>query len=189
MTQRWEHWLPKSKNWTCAQWKPQHSDPSPTLNKPGIISAAQFPFLPAKCWNTFRGGVWLEGLISEPSQQGDIVQVLKQPEPAQLIIVLWCLYGVGHSKLMERSAGKMNFLPLSICSSNECLQELVAEANHLPNHFIFSTRSLHSLFTAKWWRSGAPSQMSVLSFSPTSAWMQAEDEFMENKRGENIKFK
>lgn len=73
------------------------------------------------------------------------MQVLKQPEPAQLIIVLSCLYGIGYSKLMDRSAGKMNFLPLSIYSSNECLQEPVTEANHLPNHFIFTARSLHSL--------------------------------------------
>lgn len=94
---------------------------------------------------------------------------------------------MGYSKLMDRSTGKMNFLPLSIYSSNECLQEPVTEANHLPNHFIFTARSLHSV--AKRCRNGAPSQMSVLSFSPISAWMQAEDEFMKNKRGENIKFK
>lgn len=105
----------------------------------------QSPSLPAKLWSIFQGGIWLEGSISEPCQEDDIVQVLKQPEPAQLILVLWCLYGVGCNKLMDRSAGKMNFLPLSIYSSNECLQEPVSEAHHLPNHFIFTTRSLHSL--------------------------------------------
>lgn len=127
----------------CAQWEPQHSDLSPALNKPGNSSAEEMPFLPARHWSTFQGGIWLEGLISEPCQEDDIV--LKQPEPAQIIAVVWCFCGVGYNKLMDRSAGKVNFLPLSIYSSNECLQEPITEANHLPNHFIFTSRSLHSL--------------------------------------------
>lgn len=62
----------------------------------------KFPFLEGSGWNM------MEGLISEPCQENDIVQVLKQPEPAQLIIVSWCLCGVGSNRLMDRSDGKMN---------------------------------------------------------------------------------
>lgn len=102
----------------------------------------------------------------------------------QLIIAFTA---VGKSKLMGRSAGKMNFLHLSIYSSNECLQESVTEASHLPNHFIITTRSLHCQLKGD--RKGTPSQMSILSFSPMSAWIWAEDEFMKNKGRENIKFK
>lgn len=172
----------------CAQWKPQHSDLSPALSKPSNSSAEKFPFSPAKDWSTFQGGIWLEGLISEPCQEDDIVQVLNQPEPARLIIVVSCLYGVGYNKLMDRSTGKMNFLPLSIYSSNECLQEPVTEENHLPNHFIFTARSLHSLLP-KGVKMGHHPRWGVWLSVLCQPGCRQSDEFMKNKRGENIKFK
>lgn len=117
------------------------------------------------------------------------------PREALQVLKQWAtIYAVNHWFYYcgkQQANGQINWegeLSLPIYSSNECLQESVTEASHLPNHFIITARSLHC-FSTKRYRNETPSQMSVLSFSPMAAWIWAEGEFMKNEGGENIKFK